>query len=204
MIIAFSGRIGSGKDTAAEIIKKLDPSFEIKKFAAKLKTVASLLTGIPVENFEDQEFKKTFLSEQWTYADFAYGGFGSKPKLRQMTVRGFLQRLGTDAVRDNLHTNAWVNALFADYKPGDNWLITDCRFPNEYDAVKYHGGIVVRMERGELIEDVHASENALDHHKFDYRIDNNGSLDDLSEQVYLLLSVAQSNPNRAGNYSNII
>jgi hypothetical protein len=66
MIIGISGKIGSGKDTIGEIIQGLsitngEREFEVKKFAGKLKTIASLLTGFPVEDFEDQEFKeKTF------------------------------------------------------------------------------------------------------------------------------------------------
>ena len=62
MIISISGKIGSGKDTVAEIIKQMsfDKPWEIKKWAGKLKEVATILTGIPVEKFEDQEFKQTF------------------------------------------------------------------------------------------------------------------------------------------------
>jgi hypothetical protein len=72
----------------------------VKKFAGKLKQIASLLTGIPVEKFEDQEFKKLDMNPEWG-----------------MTYREFLQNLGTEAMRDGLHTNVWVNALFADYVP---------------------------------------------------------------------------------------
>ena len=57
MIIGLSGYAGVGKDTLAKYIVELDPSFEIKKFSGKLKEVASLLTGIPVDNFENQKFK---------------------------------------------------------------------------------------------------------------------------------------------------
>jgi uncharacterized protein YegP (UPF0339 family) len=92
-LIGISGKIGSGKDTVAHIIKylTLDPEvfgmsngdiiadlehngyvargsdYKVKKFAGKLKHIASLLTGIPVEKFEDQEFKKEYLGEEWSY-----------------------------------------------------------------------------------------------------------------------------------------
>jgi hypothetical protein len=82
-----------------------------------------------------------------------------------MSVREFLQKLGTEAMRERLHTNVWVNALFADYTPthyligafdtkltdGDpvypNWIITDMRFPNEMEAVVEKGGITIRVVR---------------------------------------------------------
>jgi hypothetical protein len=134
--------------------------FEIKKFAGKLKEIASLMTGIPVEKFEDQEFKETYLGEEWDFAD-------EDASDNIMTVRMFLQRLGTEAVRNGLHENAWVNALFADYKPlynsetlasasgfklktddiYPNWIITDMRFPNELEAVKKREGITIRVNR---------------------------------------------------------
>lgn len=194
-IIAFSGKIGSGKDTTASILQFLlhtegiwdakvyemyqtRPSkgvasnwqnyWEIKKFAGKLKKIASMFTGIPVEKFEDQTFKMEDLSSEWdihkqlSENDLGEDGFGVVP----MTVREFLQKLGTEAIRNGLHENAWVNALFADYKalddtkrssmgnvldysncPFPNWLITDMRFPNEYHAVKDRRGICVRVER---------------------------------------------------------
>jgi len=102
-IIGISGRIGSGKDTVGEIIKKLcltnkGPEFEIKKFAGKLKTIASLLTGIPIEKWEDQEFKNLEMPEGWN-----------------MTYRTFLQKLGTEGMRIGVHENVWCNALFSDY-----------------------------------------------------------------------------------------
>ena len=67
MIIGINGKIGSGKDTIGEIIQGLSITnggreFEVKKFAGKLKTIGSLLTGIPVCNFEDQNFK---MSRRW-------------------------------------------------------------------------------------------------------------------------------------------
>lgn len=152
MIIGISGYIGSGKDTVGQIIRELtdDCPFEhegvysewvIKKYASKLKQIASLLLGIPVEKFEDQEFKKTLLSDEWKYwgvdgdHDFTpedYGFVGSKEEAEvladqagedrkfikeyHLTVRSFLQKLGTDGLRNNLHPNVWVNALFADYQ----------------------------------------------------------------------------------------
>ena len=65
MIIGISGYSGSGKDLVGTIIQEISLNkWHIKKWAGKLKTIASILTGIPVENFEDQEFKKTLLGPE--------------------------------------------------------------------------------------------------------------------------------------------
>lgn len=169
-LIGLSGKMGSGKDTVAAIINFLvsnpglsnktiahlltNPShtmspgeYTIKKFAGKLKEIASMLTGYPVHYFEDQDFKKEFLPEEWDYYVAITEGvdyneskkFSTKEdaelmlsftrsaferleiktsiEKRQMTVRQLLQELGTDAMRMGLHPNVWVNALLADYNP---------------------------------------------------------------------------------------
>ena len=182
MIISITGKISSGKDTIADIIMQYTPyhDWEIKKFAGKLKVIAEILSGVPKINFEDQEFKKQDMGPNWG-----------------MTYRDLLQRLGTEAMRNGLHENVWVNALFADYhfnieedEQMPNWLITDCRFPNELEAVKAHKGITIKVIRdsGNTVGTTHASETALDDYtEWDYVVDNNGSIEDLKTQVFSIL-----------------
>jgi len=225
-IIGLSGYSHSGKDTVGTIIQYLQADtdlslkgvlkktahhewwleersgWEIKKWAGKLKDIASLLTGIPVKNFEDQEFKKAFLGPEWgtvtlnplnsipVFADIEFNHL--------ISVREFLQRLGTDAIRDGLHTNAWVNALMANYKKIDynddeqpeypNWIITDTRFPNEAQAIKDKGGLVIRVDRPGVkpIND-HPSETGLDKWDFDYKIANVSDIKALSLSVRIIL-----------------
>jgi len=228
MIIGINGYAGSGKDTVGTIIQylKTTPSnvsledgldfplthqwwleyesgWEVKKWAGKLKAIASMLTGIPQEKFEDQEFKKTFLNADW--AETGYNETTEKHWLKPMTVRDFLQRLGTDAIRDGLHTNAWVNALMSDYTPTQvqwsdgplggyedgpmpNWIITDTRFPNEAQAIKDAGGLIIRVDRPGVkpIND-HPSEVGLDGWKFDYKIANVSDLKALTGTVEMIL-----------------
>jgi hypothetical protein len=195
MIISITGKIGSGKDTVARIWNELYPmqQWENKKWAGKLKDVASLITGIPKEKFEDQEFKHTNLGLEWAtwYPNI------DRPDL--MSVRDLLQRLGTEAMRDGLHKNVWVNALLADYKQyktyngnGDeiyrypNWIISDTRFPNELLAVREKGGIIIKVVRNNTTNHgaEHISETALDDVTgWDFIIDNNGSIEDLKDKI---------------------
>lgn len=205
MIIGINGYAGSGKDTIGQIIRMLtsgvvmpdkfsterkinsvdkfleqEQGYQIKKFANKLKQIASLLTGIPQEKFEDQEFKKTAMSyEWWTVCEE-----GSVP----MFVREFLQKLGTDALRKGLHTNVWVNALMSEYKKNSNWVITDTRFPNEAQAIKEKNGVIIRVDRpGVRPINYHPSEIGLDTWTFDYKIANVSDLKSLEYTVAKIL-----------------
>jgi hypothetical protein len=242
MIIGINGKIGSGKDTVGKIIQYLQchntgeitiedvmsnpehewwleeqSKFEIKKFAGKLKEIASLLTGIPVEMFEDQEFKKALLGEEWgTVRHNPLNNIEPFEKFQfneLMSVREFLQKLGTEAMREGLHTNVWVNALFADYHPTPNksmdesfmeqfvtgssaisytypnWIITDMRFPNEMEAVELREGVTIKVVRSGTTVGTHASETALDDAYFDHVISNNGTFEDLIEKVSQILTI---------------
>lgn len=113
MIIGINGYAGSGKDTVGKLIQELQPemNWQIRKFAGKLKDIAKNLTGIPIEKFEDQEFKKTNLGSEWDVPSKYRDRTPPKP----MTVRDLLQKLGTDAMRNGLHDNVWVNALMVEY-----------------------------------------------------------------------------------------
>lgn len=95
------------------------------------------------------------------------------------TFRDALQEIGTDLMRKQFSGNVWVNATMADYKPifddvFPTWIITDVRFPNEVEAIKKRGGIVVRINRPSVPStDTHESETALDDYQgFDYIITN--------------------------------
>lgn len=131
-----------------------------------------------------------------------------------ITIRKLLQELGTEALREVIHPNVHINALFVDYKlcvqncdeekyiddPNGcesknsckllpNWLITDVRFPNEGEAIKKRNGILIRVERYMLTKiDQHPSETALDNYDgFNYIIQNDGTIQDLIIKVKEIL-----------------
>jgi hypothetical protein len=233
-IIGISGRKGVGKNTVASIIQYLiwkdrvekgelklvnyalkdfmRPGFiggnlsnwEQKSFADKLKKIVSILTKIPVIDLEDQDVKDRVLGKEWTKVDIIPD---NPDEEWTPTVRWLLQTLGTDVMRDVIHPDIWINALFVDYvalhngkwnqgydtyeKP--NWLITDLRFPNEIVAIKQRGGITIRVIRdlhkgnAHISPIPHKSETSLDDAEFDFVIDNNSDLFDLTFKVKAIL-----------------
>jgi hypothetical protein len=194
-------------ETGIDPYSTLENPFVIKKFAAGVKKVAALMLNVDESCFESQEFKKASLPEVWDIPDELRVIPGKIfEKKRNMTYREFLQKLGTDAIRNHLHQDAWVNVLFAqylalnpskrvsytendfDYANCDfpNWIISDLRFPNEYEAVKKRkNSFTLRVNRniGDQYAQKHESETAIDHLRFDLYIDNTGSLKDLYTQV---------------------
>lgn len=195
-IIAISGKAGSGKDTLGVMIifhlscleKGKTAEFEsyegfsllyptmdtngwgIKKFATAVKKVAEVITGIPTFLWENQNIKSESLGEQWD----------------NMTGREMLQKIGTDAMRNQIHPNVWVNAVMVKYTPKiHKWIITDLRFPNELYALQKENAFLIRVNRDSVnIDDTHISETALDNFdNWDCIVDNNQQLEDLFERA---------------------
>lgn len=127
-----------------------------------------------------------------------------------LTPRLLLQLIGTEGLRNTVHPNVHVNALFADYigintgkkeyiGHGDytevstieypNWIITDTRFPNEAKAIKDREGLIFRIFNPRVkSNDTHPSEIALDsYQEFDEFITNDGSIEDLIEKTRVIL-----------------
>lgn len=192
--------------------------WENKKFAEKLKQMLSMLTGIRREKFEDQDFKANYVINLLDFSiqhksrvDFYYDQdmkdaviecINNQNHNIYITIRLLLQLFGTDIIRHWMPL-AWVNSVFVDYELEEEsdpnsfpyWLITDLRFPNEFEGTKKNGGFTVRVNRGEWLPNdasKHISETALDNHyvegKFDWVIDNNGSLEELEQKVIEMLN----------------
>lgn len=188
--------------------------FEIRKFADKLKDIVCILIGCSRRDLEDRDFKEKPLGKEWRvikaqevpkdnfHKEKIFSTLGDfekykkenpnkdfeKIKIVETTVRLLLQLIGTECFRDIIHPNTWVNALFADYEEHSNWVISDMRFENEFEAVKEKGGLCITVKRGEIPEQEHSSERALDGDRdWDYIIDNNGSLEELVDKIREIL-----------------
>ena len=198
MIIGIAGKIGAGKDTAGKAMQRMlmedsEKLWEIRKFAAKLKMIASIITGVPIHYFEDQDFKNQEMEVEWDWNHelvkhddqmiLSRGRVQLEDRRKKYTYREFLQRLGTEAMRDGIHQDVWVNALFANYAEDQNWIVTDVRFMNEYEAIKAAGGIIIYVDRGIETESSHPSESNFDKFQYNYVIDNSRDIGYLETQV---------------------
>lgn len=104
-------------------------------------------------------------------------------------VRRFLQRLGSDGVRDHLGADLWVAAAMA--RVDRPTVFPDVRFPNEADAIRARGGIIVRVVRREHLtgeQADHPSETALDGLEPDATVCNDGTIADLQAAIKRLVT----------------
>jgi hypothetical protein len=174
--IAFIGKAGAGKSTAADIL--------VERFGyEKLSFAAPLKAGCATQ-----------------------------------TDRSLLQRVG-HGVRA-LHEDFWVNLFLAEVERREvvvgygehvlppRFVVDDCRYPNEVQALKAHGFVIVRIaalqqtridrlkQNGKLQDEDqlnHESETALDEFHADYYLRNEGWVEfDLVDDVTALLNRVRS------------
>ena len=208
MIIGFVGFIGSGKDTAADYLVNFH-GFRRDSFANTLKDAVAAVFGwdrvlLEGRTKEAREWREQ--RDEWW----------SNRLGKDITPRHILQYWGTEVCRQGFHDDIWIASLENKMrKTGDNIVISDVRFPNEIKSIKAAGGKVVRVVRGadpEWYQDawnvnqgptnmswaiskmrmeqlkIHASETAWIGKDIDLEIDNNGSIDQLFEQIKNLVS----------------
>lgn len=150
--IAFIGKAGAGKSTAAEFLE--GAGYTRASFAQPLKDIAAMIWG------DEARKDRTKLI-----------GLG-------MAVR-------------SVDPDAWANLLVKQLPP-DPVVIDDCRFENEYWALKAEGFVFVRVTADEdkrlrrlqangkpiTVEQMQSpSECELDPFSVDYNISNNGDYD---------------------------
>lgn len=202
-IIGICGFIGSGKDTAADYLVNFH-EFRRDSFAATLKDAVAAVFGWDRELLEG----RTKQAREWREQVDPW--WAERMNMPELTPRLALQLWGTEVCRKSFHDDIWIASLEARLRNSrDSIVISDCRFPNEIKAIKNAGGIVVCVERGIIPhwydialqanrgvtsavkwladEKIHASETAWVGTKFDYIVDNNGTVDDLYNRIALIV-----------------
>lgn len=177
MLIGITGKAGSGKTTLGNILVKR--RFIDVAFADTLKSAAAIIFALPIEYFYDFELKEKPI------------GFW------QLSPRQMLQKLGTEACRNNIDKDIWIKSLeaslSANFSPNNDIVITDVRFDNEAEMIRKKGGIVfhiVTSRESQLDDDTkaHASEVEVEFKQGDFLLWNDGTIDDLETEVSWLLN----------------
>ena len=177
MIIGILGIKRSGKDTTSDYLVS---NYDFNKFtlADPVKEICKILF-----DFNDDQLygnKKDLLDENW----------GTTP-------RKIFQYLGTDIFRNDIQkiipdigNNFWINLLINKYnkiiKLNKNIriVISDIRFQNEIDKIHELGGKIIKIIRPSIEnEDIHESEKPILDLRGDFEIINNGTLNDLYNNV---------------------
>ena len=201
MIIGICGFISSGKDTAANYLVGWH-GFRRDSFAGALKDAVAQVFGW------DRELLEGLTPEARHWREQTDPWWAERLGMPHLTPRWVLQYWGTEVCRQGFHDDIWIAALENRLRQRTgHTVISDVRFPNEVAAIRNAGGRIVWIRRGAdpewcttLIEmrqnstlgictdymrqfGVHASEWAWVGTRFDAVVDNNGSVEQLYEQL---------------------
>lgn len=141
-VIAFTGKAGAGKSTAAAYLVRRHGYTRVR-FAAPLK---QMMRALGLDDAEIEGHLKETPS----------------PVLQGKTPRHAMQTLGSDWGRDCIGPNFWIDLWGAEaarvIRAGGRVVCDDCRFPNEAAAVRALGGRVVAIGGRGGISGAHISE----------------------------------------------
>lgn len=176
MIVGISGYAGAGKDTAADGLACL-PGWQKESLAAPLKKMALAIN--PWVKISEV----TSVTLQCLYETCGHDWDKMK---KYDDVRGYLQRIGTEGVRENLGENVWIDNLLKRYDrlPDDinHIVVPDVRFINEAKACD----MVIWVSRpGVGPVNGHASDAGAVRDIANYYIDNGSTVEDLHKAVRL-------------------
>ncbi|MFJ9408586.1 hypothetical protein [Streptomyces sp. NPDC101393] len=183
--VALVGKARSGKDTVGQILVQ-HAGYTRLAFADKLKEAALRLD--PEINLRRQG---AVVRSDWLSALVGARSWETA-KAVYPEVRRFLQEFG-QTMRE-LDPHIWIRPVMTRVMNGTRWnmptVVTDVRYLNEVDALRDQGALIVRVERpgAGLSGDAgaHASETELDAVEADVTIVNDGTLDDLADDVRTL------------------
>ena len=178
--------------------KWIKPKYKRIAFADPLKKMLSDLLNISLDKFYIREFKEgcviniSTLESSWLGEKLSDSKFNKlvkqlDPSLTEanLSLRQLLQYFGTEIMQKYFGKRVWINSTMQNRS--EYTIISDLRFIEEYNAVKEKKGVVIYVNRPNYEFGQHASEREmkelLENDKYDFIINNNGSIEDLFNQV---------------------
>ena len=148
--------------------------------ADPLKRVCSLLFNYPYHILLGDTGESRDIRECLTTTNYTISG--------PMSGRKLLQFFGTEMIRENLGGDFWANlaekTIVKLRNRGKNVILPDIRFPEEREMLRKLGGNLLLIHRdGTKTDDGHASEAHWQNFDYDAIIGNNGTINDLKNNV---------------------
>ncbi|WP_457659618.1 deoxynucleotide monophosphate kinase family protein [Sinorhizobium medicae] len=164
-LVALTGSAGSGKSTATRFLVERH-GYTLVKFAGPLK---DMLRAIGLDEDEIEGEAKESPSGE----------------LCGKTPRHAMQTLGTEwgrkCIGDDFWIGLWRRRVQTNLADGNRVVCDDCRFPNEAEAIRQLGGMIIKLEGRGGIAGQHASEAGCGQH--DAVVTNDGGVVDLYSAV---------------------
>lgn len=196
-IIAFGHRQNVGKDTASECL--IERGWVRLSFADPLKRVVSEMCKVDLELFNDG-VKKNKVIKYWNKSPRELLIMCGCKMVREFKDDNFygeshwIKLLHLEILKLMISKNDSIYNLLenCDDKYIDinekivGVVITDLRFPNEFEYLKKIGAVTVRVTRNE--HKYGGPDSELENHVFDYEIKNNGTKEMLWDEVMKIVS----------------
>lgn len=171
--IGLTGNKEVGKDTAA--LALISRGYHRIAFADPVRRMALAIDPVLFTS-------NTRVEPAYRLSDMVAAMGWDKAK-QHPEVRRLLQRIGTEAGRQVLGNDVWVDAADREAARHERIVFTDVRFDNEATYVRRNGGIVVSVTREGKCGDAHSSESGVSPHLIDAEIHNNASIEALHEAL---------------------
>ena len=181
---------------------KLFPkSWKITAFADIMKQMLSNLLNIPVNKFNDRTFKEKsyvcldtlecsdYVNEAKTFSDVQFNKYAKELnkdiKKYHLTIRQLMQFFATNVMRTFFGNKVWINSTLRN--ASRNTIISDCRFINEANEIKLHGGKIIYIGTSNTNFGQHQSEKEMEwmlqNNMYNITVDNSGTLKDLFNKI---------------------
>lgn len=186
LLIGIHGKPRNGKDTVAKyLMKKLN----LMRYgpSVRVKDTAAVMFDVPRKYFDDDNMKDQ-MDPFW-----------------KMTYRQMAQKVGKESSRDIFGDDIWmrhvekklqeIKSINIQASLGYSGIILpDIRYASEIRWIKEHGGsvlFVIRDDAPQTSDQGHVAEHGLSLDLADAVIYNNGTIEELHEQINALLAYGE-------------
>lgn len=177
-------------------------------YADQLKYICASMFGIPVSRFYlnksnawvciTDKFEYTEIEPSYnvvTCEEFYNKSLSLDNQEKYwMSLRDILVYVGTYILQQNINKQIFVNIVRNKIHEAqtendelDYVVVTDNRFPHELDFIKENYGVTINIIRPEVKQLDNIAEHSLDDQEYDFTIINDGTYDELFEQVWNLV-----------------